>query len=266
MAYQLEPALAMLRHAHARVLVADDVGLGKTVQAGLIIREIDRAAHAARILVLSPASVRSQWTQELDALFDLAVVDADAAWLRRASRDLPADVNPWALPGVYLASIDFVKRPEALHPLESVRWDLVVVDEAHAATPGSDRRAAVHALALRSHRLLLLTATPHSGDDAQFADLCAIGAQPSSPPIVVFSRTRRDTPWAGMVTRSRFHAVRLSVPEHHMHRLLDDTRHGSGRRPPDARSKGRADRRGAAQARAVERGLSCAVSCAGASS
>ena len=144
------------------------------MRAGLIVREIDRAAHAARILVLSPASVRSQWMQELDALFNLAVVDADTAWLRRASRDLPADVNPWSLPGVYLASIDFVKRPEALHPLESVRWDLVVIDEAHAATPGSDRRAAVHALALRSHRVLLLTATPHSGDDAQFTDLCAI--------------------------------------------------------------------------------------------
>jgi superfamily II DNA or RNA helicase len=220
--YQLEPALAMLRHGHARVLLADDVGLGKTIQAGIIVREIGAGSQAARILVVTPASLRDHWIEELRVRFDIQAVDADASWLRRVSQDLPPDVNPWSLPGVYVASMDFVKRPEALHPLESARWELVVLDEAHAATPASDRRAAIHALALRSRRVLLLSATPHSGDETQFADLCAIGADSGATPIAVFSRTRADTPLAEMRTRSRVVPVKLSETERAMHQLLDD--------------------------------------------
>jgi superfamily II DNA or RNA helicase len=220
--YQLEPALAVFRHGALRLLVADDVGLGKTVEAGLIVRETTMRDRMARTLILSPASVRGQWRQELATLFDTAVVDADAAWLRRSASELPPDVNPWSLPGVYLASIDFVKRAEALHPLESVRWDLLVVDEAHAATPGSDRRAAVHALAARSRLLVLLTATPHSGDDEQFRALCATGAEGESPPMVFFNRTRADTQLGENQPRSRRLAVRLTDAERRTHRLLEE--------------------------------------------
>ncbi|MGH9309090.1 MAG: DEAD/DEAH box helicase, partial [Vicinamibacterales bacterium] len=221
MAYQLEPALAMLRHGVTRVLVADDVGLGKTIEAGLVIRELALGCPLARTLVLCPAALRPQWMRELATQFDLRVVDADAAWLREAARTLPPDVNPWSLPGVYLASMDLIKRPEALHPLEDVRWDLLVVDEAHAAAPGTHRRAAIHALACRAAQVMLLTATPHSGSDAQFASLCSLGSPPTAAPIVLFNRSRAEAALGAAPVRSTVLAVSLSPAELAMHRLLE---------------------------------------------
>jgi superfamily II DNA or RNA helicase len=219
--YQLEPALAVLRHGVLRLLVADDVGLGKTVEAGLIVREVVLADHLSRVLIVCPAGLRGQWARELESLFELQAIEADASWLRKRSSTLPLDVNPWSLPGVYLSSMDFVKRPEALRPLEDVRWDLVVIDEAHAATPASNRRAALDALARRSRRLVLLTATPHSGDEEQFAAVCALGGGEESPPLVIFRRSRADTPLGDAMVRRVVLPVRLTEAEHTMHALLD---------------------------------------------
>jgi superfamily II DNA or RNA helicase len=220
--YQLEPALAMLRHGAVRLLVADDVGLGKTIEAGLIVREVAKSDQLSRTLIVVPSALREQWAEELRTLFELQTVSADAIWLRRAVRELPRGVNPWSVPGIYVASMDFVKRPEALHPLEDLRWDLLVVDEAHAATPQSDRRAAVHALACRARRVVLLTATPHSGDDEQFDQLCAIGSRGDSAPLVVFSRSRADTRPAGRPPRSTVLSVRPTDRERLMHRRLEE--------------------------------------------
>lgn len=110
MPYQLEPALAVWRHGATRVLIADDVGLGKTVQAGLILRECAARCDGMRALILAPAGLRDQWARELRDLFDLPATQADAGWLRRAARELPPDVNPWSLPGIFIASFDFAKR------------------------------------------------------------------------------------------------------------------------------------------------------------
>jgi superfamily II DNA or RNA helicase len=219
--YQLEPALASLRHGALRLLVADDVGLGKTVEAGLVVREVAMAAPLSRTLIVCPASVREQWAQELATLFGLTPVIADAAWLRRAARELPADVNPWAVPGIHLASMDFVKRPEALHSLEQLRWDLLVVDEAHAATRTSHRHAAIHALGCRSRRLILLTATPHSGNSEEFDALCGLGAGRNAPPLVVFSRSRGEAPLAPLPARSLVLPVDPRPAELLMHSALD---------------------------------------------
>jgi superfamily II DNA or RNA helicase len=219
--YQLEPALAIFRHGATRLLIADDVGVGKTVEAGLIIREVTGTAHAARILILVPASLKDQWRLELRTLFDIDGIDADAAWLRKSGSELPADVNPWSLPGTYLASTDFVKRAEALRPLEDVRWDLLVIDEAHAITPGSHRRAAAHALACRSRLVVLLTATPHAGDDHQFEQLCAIGSVSPAESIVCFRRSRADVLPHDRPPKSRVIRVRLSDAERRLHRELD---------------------------------------------
>jgi superfamily II DNA or RNA helicase len=221
LAYQMEPALAVLRHGASRVLIADDVGLGKTVEAGLIIREIATADRLARSLVLCPASLRRQWTRELADRFELQAIDTDDGWMRRAVGRLPPDVNPWSLPGVYVASMDFVKRPEVLHPLEQVRWDLLVMDEAHAAAPGTNRRAAVHAIGCRASRVVLLTATPHSGRDDHFAALCRIGDPSGRSPIILFSRSRDAVSLGGPSVRSSVVALDLSPAEQTMHRLLD---------------------------------------------
>lgn len=216
--YQFEPAIAMLRDAQPRLLIADDVGLGKTIEAGLILRELAMRQDGLRAILLVPAGLRQQWTDELVKRFGLEPILADAAWLRTAERTRPLELNPWSLPGIYVASFDFVKRPEALRPLEDVRWDLVVVDEAHASTLSTDRRAAIDAIGIRSQRVLLLTATP-PGDRAEFAALCRIGAFADDPDMAIFQRTG-ETPKHG-ARRSSIVAVRLSEAERHMHRTLE---------------------------------------------
>ena len=221
LAHQLEPLLAMVRYGVARLLVADAVGLGKTIQAGLILLELAARDAGFRALVLIPAGLRAQWRQELRDRLALDVEDADAAWLRRAVSDRPADVNPWSLPGIYLTSIDFAKQPEVLRALEDTTWDLVVLDEAHAAVGASDRRRAAHALACRSRRVLLLTATPDTGDAAAFTSLCTIGAHDGrEPPVVMFRRSREDVGHGGP-RRSVFLRVRPTPAEQRMHELLD---------------------------------------------
>ena len=216
-AYQLEPALAMLRDGHPRLLIADGVGLGKTIQAGLIIRELSERHDGLRVFVLVPAGLRQQWTNELSTRFVRHLVAADSSWLRTVERCLPQDVNPWSLPGVYLASFDFIKRPEALRPLEDVQWDLVVVDEAHGATITTDRRLAIDTVASRARRVILLTATPPP-DASEFEALCRIGAT-SDRPIIIFQRARPAH--GASARRSVMLAVRATHEEHRMHRLLE---------------------------------------------
>jgi superfamily II DNA or RNA helicase len=220
--HQLEPALAVFGRGATRMLIADGVGLGKTIQAGLIAAEHTVRTPSARTLILVPAGLRDQWRRELDRLFALQCVSADAAWLRAAAADRPSGSNPWALPGTYLTSIDFVKQPEALRPLEDVHWDLVVLDEAHTASAGSDRRIAAHAVACRSRLVVLLTATPRTDDPAEHEALCGIGRiDAREGPLLLFRRSQREIGrTAGRRCALLF--VRPSAAELRMHQLLDD--------------------------------------------
>src|SRR5918994_1927185 len=145
-----------------------------TIQAGLVLAEVSEDVMR-RALILTPAGLRHQWQVELAEHFRIEAALCDADWLRHRVRHLPLATNPWTLPGIYIASFDFIKRPEVLNPVEQLLWDLVIIDEAHLVTIGTDRRAAVDAIASRSRRVLLLTATPHSGDDVQFDAFCRIG-------------------------------------------------------------------------------------------
>lgn len=220
MPYQLAPSLAAVVHGVTRMLVADEVGLGKTIQAGLLLGELATRIGELRAIVLVPAGLRDQWRRELDSHFGLLAVDADANWLRTVSRDRPVDVNPWTLAGIYIASHDFVKRPDVLRPLEDVTWDLVVVDEAHAMGVGTDRRAAAHAVALRSRRVMLLTATPCWDDPRAFDALCDVGrVSADRTPIVLFHRLRSDVTPASH-RRSVVLTISPSPAECRMHALL----------------------------------------------
>jgi superfamily II DNA or RNA helicase len=219
--YQLAPALAVLRHGWTRVLIADDAGLGKTIQAGLIAAELRARSASARVLILVPAGLRSQWAGEMRSRFGIEVTSADSTWLRAAGAELPSGTNPWTLPEIYVASHDFVKRPEVLRPLEDVSWDLLVVDEAHLVTEGTDRRGAVHGLACRARRVVLLTATPHDADPSQRAALTRIGATALETSWIAFRRARSIVA-PGPRRRSRIVLIRPSEPERRMHRLLEE--------------------------------------------
>ncbi len=208
MPWQLEPALAMLGGA-TRVLLADAVGLGKTVQAGLILAEL--AAHSVidRTLVLTPAGLRTQWADELAARFGLRATILDQAALVREAVNLPADVSPWAASPIVISSIDLVKRAEVLTAVDRVPFDLLIVDEAHHVTPSSDRGAVVERIARRTPWVVLISATPHSGDERAFAYLTDIGSS-SQDTLRIF---RRSTPQHERRTRTRLVAVRTSDAE-----------------------------------------------------
>jgi superfamily II DNA or RNA helicase len=213
--YQLEPALAVAGGSAARILIADDVGLGKTIQAGLIVAEVLARGASARVLIVCPAALREQWRAELAERFHLTPAVLDAASLEGAA----PGVNPWSAFPLVLASIDYIKRPEVIRALEPLVWDLMVVDEAHGVARPSDRHTAAALLAQRARTVVLLTATPHSGDDASFDRLTAIGDVEGSFPLLVFRRKR--TAIEGAVARhTRWLNVRPTDVERQMHQAL----------------------------------------------
>jgi len=215
--HQLEPAMALLRGMGSRLLLADEVGLGKTVQAALCIAELRARGLADRILIVTPAGLRDQWHVELARRFTIEACGVDARELRRRTSVAPLGVNPWTTVDVAIVSIDFVKRPEILPGALEARWDVVVVDEAHGASPPSDRHAAAAALCNRTSYVLLLTATPHNGDRSAFEALCSLGAL--GDPLLLFRRTRHDV---SLGVRRRIHrlSVTPSLAERLMHERL----------------------------------------------
>ncbi|HET9834434.1 MAG TPA: helicase-related protein [Vicinamibacterales bacterium] len=217
--YQLEPAVAVLRGNGCRVLIADEVGLGKTIQACLVIAELRARGSAARVLVLAPPGLRDQWHVELHERFrvDAAVVDFRS--VRQRICTIPPDVNPWTTWSVAIASVDYVKRPEVLREVLDAHWDVVVVDEAHRVANDGDRRQAAAALAARAAYVISLTATPHSGDSASFESLCSLGSQGDR--LLIFRRTRQMV--AASARRRHIHRlhVRSTAAERRMLARLD---------------------------------------------
>ena len=217
--WQLEPAMALLGGDACRALLADEVGLGKTVQAGLALAECLARNDLGHALVLVPAGLRDQWAGELRSRFGIEALVMDAVALARARASTLASVNPWATAPVVIASLDLVKRPEVLPGPAAIVWDLLVVDEAHAAASAPERHRAVFRLARLARRLLLLTATPHAGDEAAFRALCDLGRHEGEPPITLFRRTRQSV---GVPVTRRVHLLRVrasdSAPE--LHALL----------------------------------------------
>ncbi len=234
LAYQLEPALACARGA-TRVLVADEVGLGKTIQAGVVLADLHARFDSLHALVLCPAGLAFQWRRELDRRFGLPAEIVDLPALRRLAAVSPA--GPWERLPVAIASFDFVKQPEVLAGMDGVRWDLLVVDEAHLCAVAPGRSAAVRALGSRARRVVLLTATPHSGDAAAFDALCDIGRLAGDGPIEMFRRTRAGLGLAA-TRRARVLHVGLSGAEQRMHALLERYASRVWSAPSDGRPHG----------------------------
>ena len=217
--HQLEPALAALSGAR-RILIADEVGLGKTVQASLIAAEIIRRDASARVLLVVPAALVAQWTDELRARFGLACVPAGRDGFDRRARERAFGDNPWNGAGIFLTSLDFLKQPHVLESLPLGAWDLVVIDEAHVACGHSDRHAAADYASRRSRCVVLLTATPHSGDEERFSRLLRLGELAGDQPTV-FRRRRADIGMAG-ARRTAWHHVALAHAELRVFKALGD--------------------------------------------
>ena len=177
--YQLVPMLRALELPRPRLLLADGVGLGKTIQAGLIATELVARRRAHRIIVICPAGgLIAQWQQELGQRFGLRFVTiTDAASLTAERRRLEFGGNPFSVLGHCLLSLDFAKQESVLEELERVAWDLAIIDEAHHCVDrgesgeATQRRRLAEVIARKSDGLLLLTATPHDGYDPHFASL-----------------------------------------------------------------------------------------------
>jgi superfamily II DNA or RNA helicase len=159
----------LLKLARVRFLLADDAGAGKTIMAGLLIRELQLRGLAERILVICPANLSFQWQRELREKFDEKFLVLKGGDIRDQF-----GVNQWLEQNKIITSLDLAKRTEILPGLRQVHWDFVIVDEAHRMswTPPA-RKTARYALGelLRdtSDHLVLLTATPHKGDPANFS-------------------------------------------------------------------------------------------------
>ncbi len=230
--HQLEPAIAVVRGHGCRLLLADDVGLGKTIQAGVVIAELRARSAADRVLILTPAGLREQWAEELLRRFDVQANVVDFRTVGQRLSTLPYEVNPWTTWPIAIASVDYVKRAEVLPAVLSCSWDVLVVDEAHGLANDSDRHGAVAALAARAGYVLLLTATPHNGDGRAFRTLCGIGGHDR---LLVFRRTRQALR-RGHARHIHRLLVRPSADERRMHARLADfcravrAEHGDGRR------------------------------------
>ena len=203
-----------------RVLIADDVGLGKTIEAGLIIAELRRRRSDARVLVVAPAGLRTQWKGELLGRFGIDAPVADAASIERVSAHAPRDDTPWSCHPVWIASLDYLKQPHVFDTLPLAPIDLVVIDEAHLACGASERHEAACAIAARARRVVLLTATPDSGRPHDRVALERMGALSGlNDPLVVFRRTRHDLHWPSRRT-VRLHRVACSAAERAVFDLL----------------------------------------------
>ncbi|MEW6326773.1 MAG: DEAD/DEAH box helicase [Thermodesulfobacteriota bacterium] len=159
----------LLKLARVRFLLADDAGAGKTIMAGLLIRELQLRGLAERILIVCPANLSFQWQRELKEKFDEKFLVLKGGDIRDQF-----GVNQWLEQKKVITSLDLAKRTEILPGLRQVQWDLIIVDEAHRMswTPPA-RKTARYALGelLRdtSDNILLLTATPHKGDPVNFS-------------------------------------------------------------------------------------------------
>lgn len=174
MDYQLRPAAkALANPLRPRLLIGDVVGLGKTLEIGVLLGELIRRGRGERILVVTPAPVLEQFQHEMWTRFSLPLVRLDSAGIARIERRIPAGRNPFTYYKRVIISMDTLKNPKRYRPwLEHIHWDAVVIDESHnLINQGSDRRALADLLAERTDALILASATPHNGDMSAFTGL-----------------------------------------------------------------------------------------------
>lgn len=178
-AYQLVPLMMALRLGTVRLLIADDVGIGKTIEAGLIVRELIDRGEIFRFSVLCPPHLVDQWVHELTDRFYLKAVALTASSVKRVERELPQGVSIFDHYPVTVVSLDYIKSERHREHFLSTAPECIVVDEAHAcASVGKGKQLRFELLKRltedETRHLIMLTATPHSGDDVAFHNLLSL--------------------------------------------------------------------------------------------
>ncbi len=212
LAWQYVPAMTILSGHHRRVLLADEVGMGKTVQAAILLHEIHARDPDASSLVVTPAGLVNQWLAELGARGGIDAVVLDAPALRHEAGQPQAMVDASRAGTCWLMSIDLLRQPEVSALVTRTAWTLLVVDEAHLASPATARLDAVSRVAAVSVRVLLITATPHAAGPVGAAALCLVGARPGEAAMPVVRRR------ASMLGRpeTRIHTLRVDLGPTHL--------------------------------------------------
>lgn len=155
-----------------RILIADAVGLGKTIEIGMILAELARRGRGERILVVTPKHVLEQMQHELWTRFALPFVRLDSVGIQRVRQKLPATRNPFSLYKRAIISLDTLKQDKYRAHLARHHWDAVVIDESHNVTGGSTlNNALAKLIAPNTDALILASATPHNGKRESFAEL-----------------------------------------------------------------------------------------------
>ena len=173
--YQQRPAELALKGLRPRILLADVVGLGKTLEIGLILAELIRRGRGDRILVVTPQQVLEQFQQELWTRFAIPLIRLDSVGIQRIQREIPAGRNPFTFYKRIIISIDTLKGDAYRHHLDNMQWDAVVIDESHNLIGESSlRNKLARRLAQHTDALLLASATPHNGDAESFAELISM--------------------------------------------------------------------------------------------
>jgi SNF2-related domain len=188
--YQLDPVVRAIQMPRVNLLIADDVGLGKTIEAGMVGLELIIRHRARKILVVCPSALQIQWRDQMRDKFGLDFRIVDSSLMRDLRRRRGIHVNPWSHFPRLITSIDFLKRERPLRlfretlpaPGETIyprKYDLLIVDEAHNCAPSgigkyaadSLRTQALRELAPHFEHKLFLTATPHNGYRESFSAL-----------------------------------------------------------------------------------------------
>ena len=213
--YQLDPVVRALSMPRTNLLIADDVGLGKTIEAGLVMQELMLRYRARTMLIVCPAGLTLQWHDEMRDKFGLDFRIVDASMLRDLRRSRGLYANPWTHYPRLIVSIDWLKRERPMRLLREVlpvapkyprTFDMLVVDEVHTCAPSgrgkyavdSLRTQAIRTLAPHCEHRLFLSATPHNGYLESFTALLETARRSAFRPGTS-GRARRSWPgsWCG---------------------------------------------------------------------